>query len=297
MVKNIKIYFAPAWGLSNKDMTDWYKKQTPKNKGFWANFECTYNKNEANYIIMQDVTSENIDKTKTIFFGKEPNHIAKHRCNNCLKEFHHEKGNTWMPQVWWLDFTYDELIKLKPEKTKNLSVINSIKQSTIGHRKRVSLINKLAKKYPKELDVWGSITNGRTNKKPFKTKLPPKNKKEGILPYRYHLTIENGSSPFYFSEKIVDPLLCWSMPIYWGCKNIDKFLPKGSYINIDINKPGIEDEIIEISKSTLFEENIDYIAEARDLMLNKYNLWPTIKKSFITNNILKDEKIISTITT
>jgi hypothetical protein len=87
------------------------------------------------------------------------------------------------------------------------------------------------------------------------------------------------------------------MPIYWGCKNIDKFLPKGSYINIDINKPGIEDEIIEISKSRLFEENIDYIAEARDLILNKYNLWPTIKKSFITNNILEDEKISSTIIT
>jgi hypothetical protein len=292
-----KIYFAPAWGLSNKEMTDWYKKQTPNNNGIWGDFECTYNKNEANYIIMQDVTSENIDKSKTIFLGKEPNHIIKHRCPNCLKEFHHEKGNSWMPQVWWLDFTYDDLISLKPKKTKNLSVINSIKQSTEGHKKRVSLINKLAKKYPEEMDIWGSITNGKENRGPFKSKLPPKNKKEGILPYRYHLTIENGSSPFYFSEKIVDPLLCWSMPIYWGCKNIDKFLPKGSYINIDINKPGIEDEIIEISKSRLFEENIDYIAEARDLILNKYNLWPTIKKSFITNNILEDEKISSTIIT
>jgi len=78
------------------------------------------------------------------------------------------------------------------------------------------------------------------------------------------------------------------MPIYWGCKNIDKFLPKGSYINIDINKSGVEDEIIEISKSTLFEENIDNIAEARELMLNKYNLWPTIKYSLETENILKN---------
>jgi hypothetical protein len=292
-MSTIKIYFAPAWGLSNKEMTDWYKKQTPNNLGIWDDIECIYDKNIADFIIMQDVTSENIDKTKTIFFGKEPNHITKHRCNNCLKEFHHEKGDTWMPQVWWLDFTYNELINLKPLKTKNLSVINSIKQSTEGHRKRISLINNLTKFYPKDLDVWGSITRGRENNGPFKSKLPPKNKKEGIIPYKYHLTIENGSSPFYFSEKIVDPLLCWSMPIYWGCKNIDKFLPKGSYINIDINKKGVEDEIIMISKSNLFEENYDLISEARDLILNKYNLWPTIKKSFNTKNILEYEKIIS----
>ena len=123
---------------------------------------------------------------------------------------------------------------------------------------------------------------------PFKTKLPNRNKKEGVLPYRYHLTIENGSSPFYFSEKIVDPLLCWSMPIYWGCKNIDKFLPKGSYVNIDINKSGVEDEIIMISKSNLFEENISAISEARDLILNKYNLWDTIEKSIHSQNLIKD---------
>jgi len=142
MDNTTKIYFAPAWGLSSKQMVDWYKKQTPNSDGIWENISCVYDKKNANFIIMQDSTSENINYEKTIFFGKEPNHISKHRCSKCLKEFHHEKSNTWMPQVWWLDFTYDELIKLKPKKTKNLSVINSIKQSTEGHRKRVSLKNK-----------------------------------------------------------------------------------------------------------------------------------------------------------
>ena len=36
------------------------------------------------------------------------------------------------------------------------------------------------------------------------------------------------------------------------------------------------------------EDNIDNIAEARELMLNKYNLWPTIKYSLETENILKN---------
>ena len=124
-MKKTKIYFAPAWGLSNKEMTDWYKKQTPKNYGIWEDIISVEDIKKSDFHIKQDVSSENLDLRKTIFFGKEPKHIANHRCPNCLKEFHHEKGNTWMPQVWWLDFTYDELIDLKPfSKTKNLSVIN-----------------------------------------------------------------------------------------------------------------------------------------------------------------------------
>jgi len=80
------------------------------------------------------------------------------------------------------------------------------------------------------------------------------------------------------------------MPIYWGCKNIDKFLPKGSYINIDINKSGVEDEIIMISKSNLFEENIESIKEARKIILDKYNIWPTIEMGTKTPDLLKNYK-------
>ena len=52
--------------------------------------------------------------------------------------------------------------------------------------------------------------------------------------------------------------------------------------DIDINKKGVEQEIIEISKSNLREDNIELIREARDLILNKYNLWSSIERA-ITN--------------
>jgi len=291
MDKNIKIYFAPSWGLSNKEMTDWYKRQTPKNSGVWGCIEVTYDLDEADYIIMQETTNlKNIDKNKTIFFGKEPDYIAKNRCPNCFRNFHFEVGNSWFPQTWWVNMSYDDLKNLKPNKSKKLSAINSKKRNTKGQNKRYEIIEKITKKYPHEIEVWGGITIGNKNKISFKDKLPPKDKKNGLLPYKYHLSIENGSRPFYFSEKIVDPLLCWSMPIYWGCKNIDKFLPKGSYINIDINKSGVEDEIIMISKSNLFEENIESIKEARKIILDKYNIWPTIEMGTKTPDLLKNYK-------
>jgi len=282
-----KIYFAPAWGLSNEEMTNWYKRQTPKNSGVWGNIESTYDIKNSDYIIMQETTTlKNIDKTKTIFFGKEPYYIAKNSCNNCLKEFHFEKGNSWFPQTWWVDIPYDELKKeQKINKTKKLSAINSNKKSTKGQRIRYNIIESLVKNY-NDIDVWGSMTRGKKNKGPYKDILPPKDKKNGLLPYKYHLSIENVSKPFYFSEKIIDPLLCWSMPIYWGCSKIDKFLPKGSYVKIDIDDPNVIDKIIEISESDIREQNLDKISEAREIILNKYNLWPTIEKSLFLDNLI-----------
>ena len=91
---------------------------------------------------------------------------------------------------------------------------------------------------------------------------------------------------FYFTEKIIDPLLCWSMPIYWGCKNIDKFLPEGSYINIDVDDPRAIDKIIEISNSDLWENSLDKISEARELILDKYNLWSSIELGIKNENII-----------
>lgn len=285
-----KIYFAPAWGLSNKEMTDWYKRQTPNNRGVWGKIESTYNIDESDYIIMQETTNlKNIDKSKTIFFGKEPDYIAKNRCSNCFRNFHFELGNSWFPQTWWVNMGYDELKNLEPNKTKKLSAINSQKRNTKGQSKRFDIIKKIAKKYPNEIEIWGEITNGNKNQKPFKGKLPPRDKKDGLLPYKYHLAIENGSKPFYFSEKIVDPLLCWSMPIYWGCQQIDKFLPEGSYIKIDIDDPHVVEKIIEISNSNLWEENFDKIQEARQIILDKYNIWPTIEVG------IKEDDIIETV--
>jgi hypothetical protein len=270
-------------------MTDWYKRQTPNNKGIWYGIESTYNIEESDYIIIQETTDiKNVDKNKTIFFGKEPDYIAKNRCPNCFRNFHFELGNSWFPQTWWVNINYDELKSLKPNKTKKLSAINSQKIHTKGQSKRYEIIKKISKKYPNEIDVWGGITTGNKNKVPFKDKLPPRDKKNGLLPYKYHLAVENGSRPFYFSEKIVDPLLCWSMPIYWGCEKIDSFLPNGSYINIDIDDPHVVEKIIEISKSNLWEENFNKIKEAREIILDKYNIWPTIESGIKKENLLID---------
>lgn len=44
----------------------------------------------------------------------------------------------------------------------------------------------------------------------------------------FHISIENTMNRNYFSEKIIDCFMSYTIPIYWGCPNIsDYFDPKG----------------------------------------------------------------------
>lgn len=41
--------------------------------------------------------------------------------------------------------------------------------------------------------------------------------------YKFSIVIENTIEPEYFTEKIINPLLCGCIPIYLGCKNINNY--------------------------------------------------------------------------
>lgn len=95
-------------------------------------------------------------------------------------------------------------------KTAELSMIASAKRSLPGHELRHAVVGRLRKE---GVDV---AILGR-GYKPFKRK------SDGLAPYRYSLIIENSREQNYFTEKIVDCLLCKTVPIYWGAPNIGEF--------------------------------------------------------------------------
>ena len=43
--------------------------------------------------------------------------------------------------------------------------------------------------------------------------------------YPFHICIENFQLPHYFSEKIINPMLCGCTPVYLGCTEIDTYIP------------------------------------------------------------------------
>ncbi|MEQ9694874.1 glycosyltransferase family 10 [Shimia sp. SDUM112013] len=116
-------------------------------------------------------------------------------------------GSTWVPEWRDLDVT----------KTRNMSLIASSKRDLEGHVLRHATVE-WAEAQGLDMDVMGR------GYKPFDAK------SDGLAPYRYSVVIENVREPDYFTEKLVDAILCESVPIYWGCPNIERFFDTSGMI-------------------------------------------------------------------
>jgi hypothetical protein len=116
-------------------------------------------------------------------------------------------GSTWVPDWRGLDLT----------KTGMVSLIASEKRDTEGHRLRHAIVD-WARGTDRQVDIMGR------GYRPFDRK------SDGLAPYRYSVIIENGREENYFSEKLVDCLLCGTVPIYWGCPNIDRFFDTSGFV-------------------------------------------------------------------
>ena len=287
MIKT-KIYFPGAYGMGSFHLTELYRKLLSSHD---KTIEIVDAVEDCDYIIMQDQTDEELplDK-KVIFFQKEPDHIKhfKYERENLHKSFYHSKGEGWMIQTPWISLTHDELVALKPPQKKHrLSVVDSGRLAAEGHHNRLRVLQDLLRDIP-DMHFFGHITKGKENTGSFKTSLPFRAKESAFLEYKYAIAIENGKTPHYFSETIVDPLLCWATPIYWGCSNISKYFPQGSFIEIKDLNSNVGSQVASILESRHHEDNMSALAEARDLILNKYNLIPTIKKALISDNLWEE---------
>jgi hypothetical protein len=101
------------------------------------------------------------------------------------------------------------------EKTQRISMIASKKRKTSGHRLR----HRLAE--------W-SEQAGIDLKLLGRGYSPLERKSDGLVPYRYSVVIENCREQGYFTEKLIDSLLCYCLPIYWGPPDVSHFFdPRG----------------------------------------------------------------------
>ncbi|PZX19164.1 glycosyl transferase family 10 (putative fucosyltransferase) [Breznakibacter xylanolyticus] len=174
------------------------------------------------------------------------------------------------------DFDFLESQTEAPIKSVNLTVINSNINNLPGHQNRAQFIQNLCES-GFDLALYGG---SKWTKYSQYINSAPNGKWPIYSISRYVLVIENEVAPYYWTEKITDTLLCWSMPIYFGAPNIGEYLPQGSYINIDINNPDAIDILKQIIESDFYEKNISNIAKARQLILNNLNLFSFIKDEF-----------------
>ncbi len=121
-----------------------------------------------------------------------------------LLDKYHDKCLFGVDNCIWVS---DSEIKIH-NKTKLCSLIYSWKNDTAGHRLRHQIAN---------LNIDGLDLFGNGSKHPIEFK------EEGLADYQYSIIIENSRSKYYFTEKILDAFACGTIPIYWGCTNIEDF--------------------------------------------------------------------------
>ncbi len=162
---------------------------------------------------------------------------------------------------WHVDRDYDFLAACKaPVKTRGLSWVTSADRTLEGHRRRMRFLERIRGKL--EFDLWG------------RGFAPIADKWDALAPYRYSLAVENFVNPFYWSEKIADCFLSWTMPVYYGCPRIGDYFPAESLLQIDIGDPDAVGRIREAVAGDAWARNLDAIACARERVLNRHQFFP-----------------------
>lgn len=149
-----------------------------------------------------------------------------------------------------------------PQKTKLISVVTSDKAQTQGHIDRIRFVERLKDHYGDKLDVFGRGIRSFDDKW------------DVLAPYKYHIAIENSSTDYYWTEKLADCYLAETFPIYYGCKNVEEYFPKGSSVTIDINDPDGAIKIIDgILEEGLYAKRVDILKNCKDIILDEYNIF------------------------
>ena len=129
------------------------------------------------------------------------------------------------------------------------------------HRDRFELVKTLATEI-RGLDWYGKGVK------------PLDRKEDALVPYKYHVAIENHIAPHHWSEKFADAILCECLPFYAGDPALTEIFPAESFIPIPIDDPA---EAVRIVREAIangeYEKRREAILEAKRLVLTKYNFW------------------------
>jgi hypothetical protein len=78
----------------------------------------------------------------------------------------------------------------------------------------------------------------------------------GLIDYMFHIAMENQTKDYYFTEKIINPILTGTIPIYYGMPSIgDYFDTRGLILFNNINQIG---DILSSLSRELYNEMLPY---------------------------------------
>ena len=265
-----------------------YKKMTPNQSGIWKDMEAVTSPHKADVHIIIDDCHLKLPNRPRIYLGAHPPGTTSYgdirsRRSDTIKVIDQSEELGFCE--WWLKYDYDYLSNLEREtieKDNLLTCILSDSNDRPYHNIRRKYVEKLCRK--KILDnVYGRIKpfgfiedcyRGELGTFQYNQDASDRywfGKEEVLEKAWYSLEFDAYPTLNYISERVFDSVLSWCIPLYWGSTNIHEYLPEGSFYYIDAEGKG--DDVLEIIREPIRDSAL---REARDLMLNKYQLWPKI---------------------
>lgn len=262
-------------------------RQTPGGTGRWEDLSFTLEDSKVcDYVVVLNHPPENLDvvcrEGGCWLIVQEPPDPANRYLERYFPYFdrvysqfrkpgdrRHRFSHTALP--WQIDLGFDELLDLSPDdmgpKRNEVCWITSAKSHYLGHRRRLTFLHQLQRsRFPFEL--YGRGFREIADKSTI------------LRPRKYTLAVENHVDEAYWTEKIADALLCWTLPFYSGCTNLERFLPERSFVRIDLDDV---DGAIRSMQTALEEDwwsaRLDAIAEARQHILNEHRLFPFLTQA------------------
>lgn len=165
-------------------------------------------------------------------------------------------AGSWVPEWQTIDI----------QKKEMCCLIASAKDKLTGHKLRHELVD------------WSRATNQNVRVmgngyQPFN------NKSDGLAPYRYSVVIENAREDNYFSEKLIDAILCNTVPIYWGCPNISEYFDTRGMIICE-SPSDLKHAIKQMSKED-YSARIQYLTKLRSAASEYAHIYSRAAKTLL----------------
>ncbi|AFZ59165.1 hypothetical protein H6G54_02065 [Anabaena cylindrica FACHB-243] len=211
-------------------------------------------------------------KNRTLLVLKEPPDIL-HLPEGYTRQFYCTLGQdnrvkskmrviSYAGYHWYVEVNIlDALETSKLQKTKLISAVISGKTDTVGHRKRLHFMYELKKHFGEQLDWFGRGIQELGSRK-----------SDALLNYKYHIVLENGAWPHYWTEKLADAFVSNCFPFYWGAPNILGYFDTDALRIIDVDDIQGSIKIIEDAIfQDLYASSQSAIAKARNKVLQEYH--------------------------
>ncbi|MEM7621990.1 MAG: glycosyltransferase family 10 [Planctomycetota bacterium] len=178
-----------------------------------------------------------------------------------------------LPATWWIDDPPNRLLAERREDVQStrpirLACITSGRSELAGHRERLAF---LAAVQEAGIDV---AVFGRGLPASLKPRGSLRSKSFVLGQADYTIAIENyADGDRYVTEKLFDPLLCWSVPIYFGSEAATSMIPAKAFVRL----PSLDCHAVERIRSVIHDhadrtDRLDAISAARADVIKNHNL-------------------------